>query len=114
MFGLLNFLFKRKNEKPVEATESGVIATGTIEELADAVLNCSEQVGTFEELYIVEKAKIAAICESVAHCLRGKDINVATLKAAYIQGFQQNGVEVAAKKAELFASAYIDSYLFNR
>lgn len=113
MFGLFN-LFKRKNEKPVEATESGVIATGTIEELADAVLNCSEQVGTFEELCIVEKAKINAICVSVATRLRGKDINVSTLKNSYIAGFQQNGVEVSNKKAELFASAYIDSYLFNR
>ena len=34
-----------------------------------------------------------------------------TLKVAFIQGFRNNGLNVSDKQANLFVSAYIDSYM---
>ena len=111
----LGWLFgrkKKKKEREVEREELAeqVSAPMGFEELKDAVLNCCEQTGAFDEFGVEDPAVIDALCASVASVLEGKELTHATLSGALGEGFAAHGLEVKASLANLFASAYISSY----
>ena len=96
-------LFKKKKQ---EQTNINWVELGS-----DDVLNCCEQIGVFEELKIEDEKTINFICSSVVEIFNSTEKSAETLKAALIQGFRNNGLNVSEKKATLFVSAYIDSYM---
>ena len=115
----LGWLFRRNKKKKeretsqeVEREEAAeqVSAPMGLEELKDAVLNCCEQTGAFDEFGVEDPAVIDALCTSVASILEGKELTHATLSSALGEGFAVHGLEVKASLASLFASAYISSY----
>lgn len=115
----LGWLFRRNKKKKERETSQEVereevaeqVSTPMgLEELKDAVLNCCEQTGAFDEFGVEDPAVIDALCTSVASVLEGKELTHATLSSALGEGFAAHGLEVKASLASLFASAYISSY----
>ena len=111
-FGWLFRRNKNKKQKEVEAEEVVEEVSGPLglEELKDAVLNCCEQTGVFEEFEIEDPEVISALCTSVATVLEGKELTHSTLSSALGEGFAAQGLEVKGNLASTFASAFISSY----
>lgn len=111
----LGWLFGRKKKKEqrvereeVEELEESGPLTG--EALKDAVLNCCEQAGAFEEFNIEDPEVIDALCAAVASVLEGKELTHGNLSNALGEGFASQGLDVKGNLASTFASAFISSY----
>ena len=99
--GIFSF-FKRKNQE----------VNHNWEELhSDDVLNCCEQIGVFEELEIEDEDTINNVCSSVAEIFNSAEKSNEALKRAFSQGFNNHGLNVNDKQANLFVSTYIDCYM---
>ena len=111
----LGWLFGRKKKKKqrveresVEEVEECAPLTG--EALKEAVLNCCEQSGAFDEFDIVDPDVIDGLCAAVANVLEGKELTHSNLSNALGEGFATQGLEVKGSLASTFASAFISSY----
>ena len=111
----LGWLFGRKKKKEqrvereeVEELEENEVLTG--EALKEAVLNCCEQAGAFDEFNIVDPDVIDGLCAAVAGVLEGKELTHSNLSNALGEGFAAQGLEVKGNLASTFASAFISSY----
>ena len=114
--GLFSLLFgrKKKNKDVVSTTAESQEAVVNWEPMtADAVLNCCEQIGAFEEMNLNEgDAVINAICESVSKIFNEKTKNAESLKAAFKQGFAEHGFTVSDKQTSTFVDCYLSSYVY--
>lgn len=79
--------------------------------LADAMLNCGEQIGLFDELGIEDEEVINKICNLTAIRFMNNGEAPESLVEAIIIACERNGFTVSDKTARLFASCYVDSYL---
>ena len=105
MGGLIDLLFRRG--KRSETNQNIVWPEIT----SDAVLNCCEQIGAFEDCNIEDEVVMNKICDEVANIFNSGEKSRITLKNALTQGFNNNSFKVSNQKAELFACCYIDSYI---
>ena len=110
----LGWLFGRRKRKAIVEEREEFVEEPTgplgLEELKDAVLNCCEQTGAFDEFNIEDPELRDALCASVASILEGQEPTHATLSNALGEGFATHGFEVKGSLASSFASAYISSY----
>jgi hypothetical protein len=111
----LGWLFGRKKKKEkreevenFEELEGSGPLTG--EALKDAVLNCCEQSGAFDEFGIEDPEVIDTLCAAVANVLEGRELTHSNLSNALGKGFATQGLEVKGNLASTFASAFISSY----
>ncbi len=80
-------------------------------ELADAVLNCCEQSGLFEEYAIEDEEKINKICTATAIRLMDAEPTEENLVASITAACDRNGVILSQAIAKTFANAYLESYV---
>ena len=81
-----------------------------IVELADAMLNCSEQIGLFDELGVEDEETINKICTATAIRILNNGDTYEVVRDSLIAACERNGITVRENTANLFASCYIDSY----
>ena len=110
--GFLSWLFGRKQE----TTETHAYYQDQEQAwpetfVADDVLNCCEQIGAFEDFGVQDQNLMNKICEEVAELFNAQTKTSENLKQSFIQAFTQNGLNVTERKATLFVSCYIDSYI---
>ena len=111
--GFLGWLLgKNKQVEEVEEQEEIFEEAGPLvgEELKEAVLNCCEQAGAFDEFGIEDQEVIDNLCSAVASALEGKELTHSNISNALGEGFASLGYEVKGTLASTFASAYISSY----
>lgn len=82
-----------------------------IVDLADAMLNCSEQTGLFDELGVEDEETIQKICTATAIRIINNGETPDVIIDSIIAACDRNGYTLSDKTARLFASCYIDSYL---
>lgn len=107
----LGWLFRRRKKEEIKEFETEQVSEPLgLDELKDAVLNCCEQTGAFDEFGIEDPEVIDALCTNVATLLDGKELTHSELSGALGEGFASCGFEVKGNLANMFASAYISSY----
>ena len=77
----------------------------------DAVLNCCEQIGAFEDLDIKDEIIVNKICEDIVNLFNSGEKSEISLKNSFIQGFRNNSYNVSNEKSNLFVDCYIESYI---
>ena len=81
-----------------------------IMDLAEAMLNCSEQVGLFEELGVEDQETINKICTATGIRILNNGDSFETVRDSLIAACERNHVAISEKTATQFASCYIDCY----
>ena len=81
-----------------------------IMDLAEAMLNCSEQVGLFEELGVEDQETINKICTATGIRILNNGDSFETVRDSLIAACERNHVTISEKTATQFASCYIDCY----
>ena len=121
-------LFRRKKKDKVEHTmvEGNEVVTSTIEgetpvqetprekvvlTTADT-LDLFEQIGALEDLNIQDEALKQKLCLEMADILNENEQNEQSAQDAFIRVFRQNGINVGLNMASMFASAYMDCYVY--
>lgn len=102
---IFSWLFKRKKKDENSENIEWKQLTN------DAVLNCCEQIGAFEDLNIEDETIINKICEEIARLFNNSEKSEMSLKNSFIQGFSNNSFSVGNEKSDLFVDCYIDSYI---
>lgn len=108
--GFFSKLFGSKRNDPVLSVKKEIVWS---EIAPDDVLNCCEQVGAFEELNIEDSATINKVCEDIARLFNDTTKSFESLKNSFIKGFEMNSFHISVTTASTFASAYMDSYIYN-
>lgn len=100
-----------ETEEPIEEeSEEDDEEYNKIVELADAMLNCSEQIGLFDELGVEDEETINKICTATAIRILNNGDTYEVVRDSLIAACERNGITVRENTANLFASCYIDSY----
>lgn len=121
-------LFRRKKKDQVGHTmiEGNEVVTNNFEDGQDQqvvakkvvltwedAFNLIEQTGAFEQLNVKDENLEQKICEEMATVLSETEQDQQSAQDAFIRVFHQNGINVNLQMANLFASAYMESYVYN-
>ena len=85
--------------------------TKTAGEMAEAVLNCSEQSGLFESLGIEDEETIDSVCAEIAIRILQSDETINSVAECVNNACAKFGFEVDLNTATTFASCYYESYV---
>lgn len=111
---IFSFLFKRKkkNEESKEEVKKNELVAHWEDMTADAVLNCCEQIGVFEDLKLTESNIINKICEDIANVFNAGEKKEERLPTSFIKGFNDNSFYVKDDMASVFVDCYLEVYVY--
>lgn len=105
--------FRRKKKNNNEKLNRSNTNAVHLEEItADAVNNCCEQIGIFEDMNIQDNNLINKICEDVANIFNSNEKSIESLKSAFNEGFKKNSFLVNSEMSNSFVDCYLSSYVY--
>ncbi|MGN0960896.1 MAG: hypothetical protein ACI4PF_01705 [Christensenellales bacterium] len=100
---------KKKNNRDLASNSNEI----NLEDITlDAVQNCCEQMGIFEDLNIKDDDLIIKICEDVTNVFNSNEKSIESLKFAFAEGFKNNSFIVNPQMENSFVDCYFSSYIY--
>ena len=127
---IFSWLFRRRKKDKVEHTviEGNDVSSTPAEQVAgntqevakerpvvtaaDA-LDFYEQIGAFEELNVQDEALKQKLCNDLAAIMNEMEQTEQAAQDAFIRVLNQNGLNANLRLANMFASSYMESYVYN-
>lgn len=103
--------FNDGQEQTMEQPTGQTTAEKVVLTTADT-LDLFEQIGALEDLNIQDEVLKQKLCLEMADILNENEQNEQSAQDAFIRVFRQNGINVSLNMASMFASAYMDCYVY--